>query len=144
MRPYKIGHKKYTPPPKCIDRSCPNSMNFMQFLGKNWPNNSFPYPPLELAPPPRGNPRSATEMCFWTCFCLVSPQYSTVRVWYLNIAEPGLLVTGVLRYVVTVSESQPRVMSLKSLKYADNGLLNRKWVTGSNVGANPLQSKTLS
>ena len=31
----------------------PNSFNFMQFLGKNWLNNSFSHPPLELAPPPR-------------------------------------------------------------------------------------------
>ena len=33
-------------------RDDPNSFNFMQFLGKNWPNNSFMHPPLELAPPP--------------------------------------------------------------------------------------------
>ena len=40
-----------------------NSFNFMQFLGINWPNNSFLHPPLKLALPPPlgGNPGSATE-----------------------------------------------------------------------------------
>ena len=38
----------------------PNSSNFMQFLGKNWSNDSFSHLPLELALPPRGNPGSAT------------------------------------------------------------------------------------
>ena len=32
------------------------------FWGKNWPNNGFSYPPLELAPQPRGNPGSATAL----------------------------------------------------------------------------------
>ena len=39
----------------------PNSFNFMQFWGKNWPNNSFSHPHLELVhPSPQGNPGSAT------------------------------------------------------------------------------------
>ena len=36
---------------------------FFQFhavFGKNWLNNSFPHPPLELAHPSRGNPGSGT------------------------------------------------------------------------------------
>ena len=37
----------------------PNSFNFMQFLG-NFGEIVCWRPPGELAPPPRGNPRSAT------------------------------------------------------------------------------------
>ena len=47
-------HQGHSPPPP------PNSFNFMQFVGKNWPYNSFSNPPLQLAPPPRGIPGSAT------------------------------------------------------------------------------------
>ena len=43
----------------------PNSFNFMQFLGKFGKIVCW-RPPGELAPPPRGNPRSATGTCF--CF----------------------------------------------------------------------------
>ena len=39
----------------------PNSFNFMQFLG-NFGEIVCWRPPGELAPPPRGNPGSATEM----------------------------------------------------------------------------------
>ena len=39
----------------------PNSFNFMQFLGKFGKIVCW-RPPGELAPPPRGNPRSATGM----------------------------------------------------------------------------------
>ena len=38
----------------------PNSFNFMQFLGKFGKIVCW-HPPGELAPPPRGNPRSATD-----------------------------------------------------------------------------------
>ena len=39
----------------------PNSFNFMQFLGK-FDKLVCWHPPGELAPPPRGNPGSATEV----------------------------------------------------------------------------------
>ena len=39
----------------------PNSFNFMQFL-RNFGKIICWRPPGELAPPPRGNPRSATEI----------------------------------------------------------------------------------
>ena len=42
----------------------PSGLIFFQFhavfWGENWLNNSFSHPPLELAPPPWGNPGSAT------------------------------------------------------------------------------------
>ena len=45
-------------------RDAPPGSNFFStlcsFLGENWLNNSFSHPPLELAPPPWGNPGSAT------------------------------------------------------------------------------------
>ena len=46
-----------TPPP-------PGSkfFKFYAVLGENWLNNSFSHPPLELAPPPRRNPGSATDI----------------------------------------------------------------------------------
>ena len=37
-----------------------SSFIFMQFLGKFWPNNRLAPPPWGLAPPPLGNPGSAT------------------------------------------------------------------------------------
>ena len=40
----------------------PNSFNFMQFLGKFGKIVCWRPPPGELAPPPRGNPRSATDL----------------------------------------------------------------------------------
>ena len=40
----------------------PNSFNFMQFLGKLGKIVCWAPPPEELAPPPRGNPGSATEL----------------------------------------------------------------------------------
>ena len=40
----------------------PNSFNFMQFWGKFGKNRMLAPPPGELAPPPRGNPGSATEL----------------------------------------------------------------------------------
>ena len=43
-----IGGSKGVPgthPPRC-----PNSFNFMQFWGENWPNNGFSHPSLELVP----------------------------------------------------------------------------------------------
>ena len=39
----------------------PNSFNFMQFFGKIWQNHMLK-PPGGLAPPPRGNPGSTTEI----------------------------------------------------------------------------------
>ena len=39
----------------------PNSFNFMQFLGNFGEIVCWRPPPGELAPPPRGNPRSATD-----------------------------------------------------------------------------------
>ena len=39
----------------------PNSLNFMQCFGKIWQNRMLA-PPGGLAPPPRGNRRSATEV----------------------------------------------------------------------------------
>ena len=42
----------------------PNSFNFMQFLGKFGKIVCW-HPPGELAPPPRGNPASATEVRLW-------------------------------------------------------------------------------
>ena len=41
--------------------SGPNFLHFQVVFGKNWPNNRLAPPPLELAPPPLGNPGSATE-----------------------------------------------------------------------------------
>ena len=49
----KEGREGHTPP------RGPNSFNFMQFLGKFGKIICW-RPPGELAPPPRGNPRSAT------------------------------------------------------------------------------------
>ena len=43
----------------CMPPWGPNSFKFMQFMGKKWPNNSFFW---ELAPPPRENPGSATDL----------------------------------------------------------------------------------
>ena len=55
------GDIRDTPP------SGPNSFNFMQFLVEKWLNNSFSHLPLELPPPPRGNPGSATDVTtVWT------------------------------------------------------------------------------
>ena len=48
------GREGCTPPP-----GGPNSFNFMQFLG-NLAKSYVGAPPGELAPPPRGNPGSAT------------------------------------------------------------------------------------
>ena len=48
------GVRDAPPPP-----GGPNSFNFMQFFGKIWQNRML-VPPGELAPPPRGNPGSAT------------------------------------------------------------------------------------
>ena len=56
----KGGH---VPPPRG-----PNSFNFMQFLGKFGKIVCW-RPPGELAPPPRGNPGSATA---FNC-CMQSP-----------------------------------------------------------------------
>ena len=49
----------------------PNSFNFMQFLGKFGKIVCWRPPPGELAPPPRGNPGSATV---WVCLCLGQSQ----------------------------------------------------------------------
>ena len=49
----KGGARDACPPPR------PNSFNFMQFLGRFGRIVCWP-PPGELAPPPRGNPGSAT------------------------------------------------------------------------------------
>ena len=38
----------------------------MQFFGKIWQNRMLAPPPGELAPPPRGNPRSATALCIYS------------------------------------------------------------------------------
>ena len=51
----KGGREGRAPPP-----GGPNSFNFMQFLGKFGKIVCW-RPPGELAPPPRGNPGSATE-----------------------------------------------------------------------------------
>ena len=51
-----IGGSKEAPGTWAQSSRGPNSFNFMQFLGKNWPNNSFSHPPLDSVPPPRGNP----------------------------------------------------------------------------------------
>ena len=53
----KEGHKEPPPPPRH-----PNSFGFMQFSGNFWQNCVLALPLGELAPPPRGNPRSATEL----------------------------------------------------------------------------------
>ena len=53
---FKGGAREVRPPPRC-----PNSFNFMQFLG-NFGKIVCWRPPGELAPPPRGNPGSATGM----------------------------------------------------------------------------------
>ena len=64
-----LGRRGHAPPPP----GGPNSFNFMQSLGKF---DKFvcwrPPPPGELAPPPRGNPGSATvSHCIAraTCYC---------------------------------------------------------------------------
>ena len=49
------GHEGRTPP------GTPNSFNFMQLMGKIGKILCWrPFPPGEMAPPPRGNPGSAT------------------------------------------------------------------------------------
>ena len=46
----------------------PNSFNFIQFFGKIWQNHVLA-PPGGLAPPPRGNPGSATgNASYWNAF----------------------------------------------------------------------------
>ena len=40
--------------------SGPKFLHFHAVFGKNWPNNRLACPPLGLAPPPLGNPGSAT------------------------------------------------------------------------------------
>ena len=47
-------------------RDAPPSPKFLHFhavFGKNWPNSRWAPPPLGLAPPPLGNPGSATANC---------------------------------------------------------------------------------
>ena len=39
----------------------PRFLHFRAVFGKNWQNNRLAHPPLGLAPPPLGNPGSATE-----------------------------------------------------------------------------------
>ena len=38
----------------------PKFLHFHAVFGKNWPNNRLTPPPFGLAPPPLGNPGSAT------------------------------------------------------------------------------------
>ena len=66
-------------------RRGPNYFNFMQFLGaKNWPNNSFSHPPLELAHP-SGDPGSATA-CVKICLESVSVSVSvSVTEWVQKV-----------------------------------------------------------
>ena len=64
----------------------PNSFNFMQFLGKDLPNNSFLHPPLELAPPPRGNPGSATGFGRFSK-CLVNSNESPLLANLISLAK---------------------------------------------------------
>ena len=40
----------------------PNDFQFHAVFGKIWQNRMLAPPPGELAPPPRGNPRSATDL----------------------------------------------------------------------------------
>ena len=40
----------------------PKILHFHAVFRKNWPNNRLALPSLELAPPPLGNPGSATVM----------------------------------------------------------------------------------
>ena len=54
-RIYIVKFWTRAPPPRG-----PNSFNFMQFLGKFGKIVCWRPPPRELAPPPRGNPGSAT------------------------------------------------------------------------------------
>ena len=51
---------------KILDARPPRGSKFFQFhavFGKIWQNRMLAPPPGELAPPPRGNPRSATVLC---------------------------------------------------------------------------------
>ena len=43
----------------------PNYFNFMQFWGKIWQNRMLLPPPRRVAPPPQGNPGTATAI--FTC-----------------------------------------------------------------------------
>ena len=55
MFEWGVGGGGTTCPP-----SGPKFLHFHAVFGKNWPNNRSVRPPLGLAPPPLGNPGSAT------------------------------------------------------------------------------------
>ena len=65
----KGGRKGRAPP---LD---PKFLHFHAVFGKSWPNNRLASPPLRLAPPPLGNPGSATAVYLLVlngiqCICL--------------------------------------------------------------------------
>ena len=65
------GGSKDQPPPQPPG---PNSFNFMQFWGEFWQNRMLA-PPGGLAPPPRGNPGSVTEVLEYSLY--FNQQYSS-------------------------------------------------------------------
>ena len=86
----KGGAQGMSPPPG------PNSFNFMQFSGKYIKIICW-RPPGELAPPPGGNPGSATGLYFhlnptpWNLRCFshkmytTEPTYQLINTFFLNI-----------------------------------------------------------